>query len=42
MFEGEKFIEIHILHSESFKENIRQNKKFCQHNIEKDKSSTIQ
>ena len=40
--EGEKLTEVHTLHSESFKEKIRRNKKFCQRNVGEDKDSTIQ
>ena len=40
--EGEKFIEAHISHSESLKENIRRSEKFRQRNVDENKSSIIQ
>ena len=39
--ENEKFIKVHILHSESFKKNIRRNEKLRQQNANKNKNSTI-
>ena len=39
--EDEKFTEVHILHSESFKK-IQQNEKSCQRNVNENKNSTIQ
>ena len=42
IFEDEKFIEIHILHSENFEKNIRRNEKSRQRDIEKNKNSIIQ
>ena len=41
VFKGEKFIEAYTLCSESFERNIQQNKKFCQRNIDENRSSTI-
>ena len=40
--EGEKFIEVHISHSESFEKNIRRSEKFRQRNVDENKNSTIQ
>ena len=40
--EGEEFIEVHTSHSESFEENIRRSKKFCQRNADENRGSTIQ
>ena len=41
VFEDEKFIGVYTLHSESLKRNIRQSEKLRQHNVNKNKSSTI-
>ena len=41
IFEDEEFIETHILHSESFKKNIRRNKKFRQRSVDENKNSII-
>ena len=39
--EDEKFIEVHILHFESFKKKVRRSKKFRQRNADENKNSTI-
>ena len=41
ILESKKLIEAHTSHSESFKENIRQNEKHRQRNVDEDKNSTI-
>ena len=40
--EGEKLIEIHTSHSESFEENIRRSEKSRQCNVGENRDSTIQ
>ena len=40
--EGEEFIEVHTLHSESLKENIRRSEESRQRNVDENRSSTIQ
>ena len=42
IFEDEKFTKAHTPHFERFKENIRQNKKFCQCNVGENENPTIQ
>ena len=39
--EGEKFIEVHTLHFESFEENIRRSEEFRQRNVGENKDSII-
>ena len=41
IFEDEKLIEVHILHSEHFKKNIRRSEKLRQRNVDENKSSMI-
>ena len=42
IFEGEKLIEAHTPHSESFEKNIRRSEESRQRNADKNRDSTIQ